>query len=260
MSEPPPTVMTDFSCRVVAYATERPTMRIGRSGQINFHRNFLRFHQRTRSNPAGSVQTTVLLEQRGEESEHAQCVEDPAARCVGRHIVADALKAQVSEGGQKIEQTGERVFSLGNPRDGFHLNRMDRPEKRPEPGRFQAQAAQRAPEDDRAARVEHHVDDVIAQAVQAPAFVLDPESCEDERVVMEDLERRVPDGPETIPCMHGAVADEPEIIIPRKVGMNRGEERDYREQKEKKWRHPSGTQFCEERVKHDGSVSGHQQK
>ena len=86
--------------------------------------------------------------------------------------------------GEQRQNERQRVLSLGHPGDRLHAHGVQREGRRGEPRAGQPEAAQEPPEEQRGGGVEQDVDEVVAERVQPPEALLDPERREDERVVL----------------------------------------------------------------------------
>lgn len=98
---------------------------------------------------------------------------------------------------------------------------MDCPEKSTERGGAEAEAFKAQVEKDCAYCVEKHVGGMVANGIQRPDLVFEPEDGEGDRVIVEGLVLRIPDNVQSIPGADGRVVDEPHVVVPD-VGASDG--------------------------------------
>ena len=93
-------------------------------------------------------------------------------------------KVNPSREGSEIEQGREQVLALNHPGNGFHVQGMNGEHRGEQPGAGHGQPPGQAPQQQRVAQVQHHVDDVIAGRGVPPQLVLQPEGRIDQRPVV----------------------------------------------------------------------------
>ena len=119
---------------------------------------------------------------------------------------------------QEREDERERVLPLGHPRDRLDADGMERERGRGEPRARERQPTQEAPEEERCARMEEDVDEVVAEGVEPPEELLDPERREDERVVLLVRVRVGPDRREPREAVERLVLGDVGRVVPDEAG------------------------------------------
>ena len=125
--------------------------------------------------------------------------------------------------GGQVEQGREHVLALDDPGDRLDVQRMDREDRRDDPGAGRRQTPQEAPYQQDVDQVEQHVDRVIAERRQPPQLVLQPEARVDDGPVVPlplDVGGREPDVPQPGPLVHDRRLDE-DHVVPDESGPQR---------------------------------------
>src|SRR5207302_9830305 len=81
------------------------------------------------------------------------------------------------------------------------------------------------PDEDRVGGVQEHVDEVVAEGVETPEMVIQPEAREGERVVLRDGARFEPDAPEPVEAPQRRVGGDVGIVVPDEPGAEGGKVR-----------------------------------
>ena len=125
---------------------------------------------------------------------------------------------------REVEQSGEHVLPLDDPGHRLDVNGVHGEDHRDQPRPGNRQPAHQAPHEKRVDEVQHQVDDVVAEGIETPKLVLQPEGRVDDRPVVAfvaDVARREPDVPKPGPCVDHRRVGEDEVV-PDESGTERG--------------------------------------
>jgi hypothetical protein len=137
---------------------------------------------------------------------------------------------------EERKEERERVLALGDPGDGLDAQGVQGEQGGGEPRARQAEADEEPPQEQGRARMEEDVDEVIAERLQGPEVLLDPERGEDHRVVLLVGLRLGPDEPQPFNPVESPVLREVGVVVPDEAGLEgrqiRGDDRRHEGQSE----------------------------
>ena len=93
-------------------------------------------------------------------------------------------EAEVGEHGREVEQGRQHVLAPDDPDNRLHVQRMHRKQRRREPRARHRQPQQQAPQQQRYRGVQQQVDEVVAERIEPPQFVFQPEGGVEHRPVV----------------------------------------------------------------------------
>jgi len=122
----------------------------------------------------GGKRTGGCLAEEGQSEEYQGG--DVKQNCFwSRFIIENKFKPAKNR--QKRKQKHEEVFPFGNPGDGFNLNRVESKDGGGKPGARDGQPAENQPQEQGIYDMNGDIYDVIADGVEAPEAILQPERC-----------------------------------------------------------------------------------
>ncbi len=149
----------------------------------------------------------------GDLAEHRGGKPDQRERVIA--WLAAVVVVDPCDHGEETRHCGERVFGLGDPRDGIDLGGMDRVEKTAEPRPAQAEPREQSPDEQRIECVQRDGDDVVAERVVAKEMPLDPEQRFVQRVVFGPTAGREPEFPEAVEIAHERLVGDVPVVVPK---------------------------------------------
>jgi hypothetical protein len=135
-----------------------------------------------------------------------------------QEIGRGAARAQVGEHGSQVEDARQDVLSLGDPGHGFDVDGMNSEDGGGQPRPRDAKSTEDEPQKNGTGRVQQHVDGVVAEGVEPPEVVLDPEGGEDQRIVLRRGTRLGPDLLQAGGRAEQAVLGHIRVVIPDEPG------------------------------------------
>ena len=166
----------------------------------------------------------------GDRLRQERAGEEAEGQAIGRARAAGG--AQVGEEGGEVERAREHVLPLRDPGDRLDVHRMDGEHRRREPRAGERQPPADHPDEDRVGAVQQHVDEVIAEGLDSPEVMLEPEAREGERVVLRDGAGLEPDAPEPVERPQRRVGRDVRVVVPdeaRAQGWEVGRDDEERE-------------------------------
>ena len=123
----------------------------------------------------------------------------------------------------QVEQGGQHILALDDPGHRLDVQRVDGEQRSDQHGAGHGKAGEQAPEQEAVRQVQEDVDGVVADRVQAPEFVFQPERGVDQRPVVTfvlDVGGRQPDAAQAVGRVDDRFLGE-DHVVPHEAALQR---------------------------------------